>query len=190
MTARSGDWYIEQGRIDLTTCPYSKWAGREGFCKWCDKKLPRNWRTVWCGKDCEKGFNLQHEFASTRVIVRDASRGECQCKPAVFEKRLLDAETGILVSGEPMVAHTVCQECQKCAEQLGNPLEVNHIIPRIGNKDPYSCLHHTDNLEVLCHFHHRRATEEQMIQYPEMRSQEPKQKPVKSSYKVRARMAH
>lgn len=190
MSARPGQWYVDQGHIDLSNCPYSRWGGREGFCRWCDKKLPRNWRTVWCSRDCEKGFDLQHEFASTRVIVRDAARSECRCKPESFERRLPDPETGILVTGEPMAQHPVCQECQKCADELGKPLEVNHIVPRIGNTDPYSCLHHVDNLEVLCRWHHNRATEEQMLQYPQMRTPEPKPRPVKSSYKVRARMAH
>ena len=186
MVARRGEWYIEQGHIDLTTCPYSRWNGNENHCRWCDKKLPRGWRTYWCCIDCEKGFYMQHEFSSTRVIVRDASRGGCECPDSAFERSSKDPDTGETLHAADYAAHTVCTDCNRCAEAMGRPLEVNHIIPRIGNKDPYSCLHHTDNLEVLCHFHHRMATEAQLEMYPQMRQKPKKESTVKSSYKVRA----
>jgi hypothetical protein len=40
-------------------------------------------------------------------------------------------------------------------------LEVNHITPRNGGGYQLGCHHHQDNLEVLCHDHHREVTAEQ-----------------------------
>ena len=50
-------------------------------------------------------------------------------------------------------------QCVRCAAVGG--LEVNHILPRVGNEDTLSCLHHLDNLETLCHLHHVEVTNDQ-----------------------------
>ena len=37
-------------------------------------------------------------------------------------------------------------------------LEVNHIVPRLGEGYGVGCWHHQDNLELLCHAHHVEVT--------------------------------
>jgi 5-methylcytosine-specific restriction endonuclease McrA len=42
-------------------------------------------------------------------------------------------------------------------------VQVNHIVPALGNHAALSCLHHQDNLEVLCTPCHLRVTAEQRL---------------------------
>lgn len=50
-------------------------------------------------------------------------------------------------------------KCVKCGST--EKLEVNHINPRNGAGYGFSCGHHLDNLEVLCHTCHVKVTNEQ-----------------------------
>jgi predicted HNH restriction endonuclease len=40
-------------------------------------------------------------------------------------------------------------------------LEVNHIVPVVGDRSSYSCNHHQDNLQVVCVDCHRLITNQQ-----------------------------
>lgn len=46
--------------------------------------------------------------------------------------------------------------CIKCGSK--DRLEVNHIIPCLGNHSKQGCWHHLSNLELLCHECHSIAT--------------------------------
>ena len=49
--------------------------------------------------------------------------------------------------------------CQTCGSN--ERLEVNHIQPALGRHGEISCIHHQDNLIVLCHECHVKVTAEQ-----------------------------
>lgn len=53
-----------------------------------------------------------------------------------------------------------CVQCGKHKNEVS--IEVNHIVPLVGKGYAPSCMHHQDNLEVLCHEDHLAVTKQQM----------------------------
>lgn len=57
--------------------------------------------------------------------------------------------------------------CRHCGTGRENPtanLEVNHVVPRLGQGYGWGCWHHLDNLESLCRACHRKVTNAQRAQ--------------------------
>ncbi len=53
------------------------------------------------------------------------------------------------------------RRCDVCG--TSERLEVNHRDPRVGKGYGYSCAHHGENLQVLCHAHHVEVTNTQRL---------------------------
>jgi len=140
--------------VDPKLCPLSKWEGDESRCRWCNLVLgPR--RRVWHDGSCMKLFREQHRYTQARRWCLRAAKGTCLCARPKGSHR-----------------HPVCAHCGLCEQVLieqGLRLECNHIIPRLGDKSSFSCLHHHDNLQMLCTPCHLIETNLQRLMYPEMR---------------------
>jgi 5-methylcytosine-specific restriction endonuclease McrA len=140
--------------VDPKLCTLSAWQGDEDRCRWCNELLgPR--RRVWHDGACMKIFREQHRYTQARRWCHRTSKGVCPCARPKGAHR-----------------HSVCAHCGLCEPVLierGLALECNHIIPRLGDKSSFSCLHHHENLEMLCSDCHKAETNLQKLLYPEMR---------------------
>lgn len=139
--------------VDPIACSLSAWAGDLDRCRWCNETLgPR--RRVWHDGSCMKMFREQHRYTQARRWCLRKAKGKCLCLRPKGSHR-----------------HAVCAHCGTCETVLleqGLKLECNHIKPRLGDKSSFSCLHHHDNLEMLCSPCHLAETNLQRLLYPEM----------------------
>lgn len=139
--------------VDPQQCVLSLWQGDESRCRWCNEPLgPR--RRVWHDGSCMKIFREHHRYTQARRWCLRTSKGTCSCVRPKGSHR-----------------HAVCAHCGTCEAVLveqGLRLECNHKVPRLGDKSSFSCLHHHDNLEMLCNPCHLAETNLQRILYPEM----------------------
>ena len=54
-------------------------------------------------------------------------------------------------------------KCVQCGQPGPNHrVEVNHIVPRVGQGYLVGCWNHVDGLETLCHTHHAEVTKAQI----------------------------
>jgi len=140
--------------VDPEQCTLSLWDGDPERCRWCNVILGPK-RRVWHDGSCMNIFREQHRYTQARRLCVRKSKGWCPCDRPKGSHR-----------------HPVCAHCGLCEPVLllsGLRLECNHIIPRLGNKSSFSCLHHSDNLQMLCTPCHQAETNLQAIMYPEMR---------------------
>lgn len=116
--------------VSPMNCSLSVWSGVLRKCRVCDIKLPSG-KSKYCDYDCEEYWKSQHRYKLARAIAITLSHLYCGCK----------------------TTHPVCQMCMRCQpefEILGRSLTVDHISPRRGRTASFSCMHHIDNLQVLC----------------------------------------
>ncbi len=140
--------------VDPQQCTLSLWEGDPDHCRWCNLVLgPR--RRVWHDGSCMKIFREQHRYTQARRWCKRTAKGWCPCIRPKGSQR------------HPVCAH--CGICEPVLIEQGLALECNHIVPRLGDKSSFSCLHHHDNLQMLCTPCHREETNLQAILYPEMR---------------------
>lgn len=108
---------------------------KAGECSWCHGPLQGKQRQ-WCSKACSAEFVRNHSWSSARNWALKLSNNACI---ACGEKGGYRYDT----------------------KWGRSTLEVNHIVPVVGDRSSYSCNHHQANLEVLCFECHRRVTREQ-----------------------------
>lgn len=153
--------------IDLMQCELSEWHGDKRRCNFCDTPLSGR-RRSWCSRECYQEFTRTHHYGTSRTRCLIAARAKCGCPEVAFIARVIDKETGGY-KHRRRTKHSVCAKCRKCSVEVG-PLECDHITPRLGNKDSYSCLHHPTNLRMLCHSCHAEVTQLQRALWPKRRS--------------------
>jgi 5-methylcytosine-specific restriction endonuclease McrA len=104
-------------------------------CRQCGKSIAD--RRAYCSVDCSDVFQQNHFWDTARwEAIRRA------CPPgwtSVYQEGAL---------------------CKRCGEKAWPP-EVNHIVPVNGLSRIFGCCNHQENLEVLCHECHLKATAEQ-----------------------------
>ena len=137
-------------------CRTPDWKPYSGKCGYCGKDL------INTGYACrkEKGqpleeqhlhlYNINHYWGEARSAV--LRRDDYKCV------KCGDAEQYRCPECDGMLRDKWCRDCHL---SVGGPLEVDHIIPRDGDKDDNSCLHHLENLRTLCHTCHVDVTAEQ-----------------------------
>ncbi len=91
----------------------------------------------WCSKSCADWWRNNHWFSAAKMIAKRRAA----IGPYRWE----------------------CAMCEKAVAEV----EVDHILPANGTHSLPTCLHHTDNLRVLCVPCHRHRTE---IQWKQMRA--------------------
>jgi hypothetical protein len=149
--------------VDLRKCGLSSWTGSASRCHWCNAQLTGRQRS-WCSPKCYRVFTANHRYSSARSLCRRSARSKCGCPPESFIVRS-HSRAGTLVTRRAP-AHATCVVCGKCEVELGSQLECNHIVPRLGVRASYSCMHHQDNLEMVCHSDHAVKTAEQRKLWP------------------------
>lgn len=132
-------------RFNIQQCPQSTWRGEDGRCHWCDNPLSGR-RRVWCSEKCSAAFLHEHRYSDARAQCRRRARANCSCSNVSSRAK-----------------HQICALCGCCEREVGL-LECNHRVPRRGDRSIISCLHHSTNLEMLCHKCHLGVTKYQMEQ--------------------------
>ena len=139
-------------------CRTPRWKPYCGECGFCGKPLVNTGYACRASKDVQPThlaeYNKNHYWGQAR-----------------FEALQRDDYKCVKCSWPEVIDHSICLEgktpkhnrndtwCYKCRRTTSSgPLEVNHIIPRNGNKEDNSCFHHLDNLETLCHACHVKVT--------------------------------
>lgn len=121
-------------------CPAMLWlSGRRG-CDGCGKPLSKRAHR-WCVGNCADLYWQNHRY----TLARQA----CLARSVARFKRL---------SARRLVP--THWRCAKCGAHTKHP-EVNHIQPALGRHSAESCIHHQENLEVLCHDCHVGETRRQ-----------------------------
>jgi 5-methylcytosine-specific restriction endonuclease McrA len=135
--------------------------GGEG-CLRCGAPLPRR-RRKWCSNECMNWWHENHRFMVAREFA--LRRAEVFAIPRCREDhgryktaRLHKHSLGF-----------ACSQCgailparQRKARRAGLPyVQVNHIVPALGLHGALDCVHHQENLEVLCTPCHRAVTRAQ-----------------------------
>ncbi len=129
--------------VNPLNCSLSSWDGNENNCRYCNSELEVNKRR-WCSGECLNTWRLHHRYFLSRQRAIKLARRKCSCLRASNEPR-----------------HIHCADCGLCESIIilkGNIITCDHIIPRNGNKSKFSCLHHVDNLQILCSSCHQKKT--------------------------------
>lgn len=131
--------------VNPLKCVLSSWSGNDDECRWCSSVLELNQKR-WCSGECLNTWRLHHRYFFARQLAIRKSRRKCDC---------------IRADGE--VRHSTCAHCGSCEAVVhlrGGIITCDHIIPRRGNKSRFSCMHHPDNLQILCSFCHQKKSEQ------------------------------
>jgi HNH endonuclease len=125
----------------------------EGACAWCGSALPPRRRT-WCSDRCGDRFWANHWFSVGRRTVKRRDKYRCRQCGAAPPKR--PVKTAFKTQASYLRAMRTWRAEKKTAR-----LEVNHIVPCVGQHGVLSCAHHLNNLETLCPACHRALTSAQ-----------------------------
>lgn len=120
--------------------------GPQAGCRLCGT-VPRSPKIYYCSDPCRVEFERNHFWTSARAAALE--RAKVYRIPPKLTQR-----------GEVAVTQRWDMLCARCGEEPYDP-EVNHIVPLNGRREFFSCSHHLDNLEVLCHDCHLVVTREQ-----------------------------
>lgn len=125
---------ISEYTIIYTDCVGMSGGKRKKTCMRCSSALPPR-RIKWCSNKCSNWWFDNHWYFKARRKV-------------VLKARVLDKRK---------VLGYTCAICNTLVQII----EVDHIIRAMGTHNILSCLHHQDNLRVLCIPCHRIITKEQ-----------------------------
>lgn len=133
-------------------CPLA--AGeRKGCCTWCGASLTGR-RRRWCSDECAvDGYLGNHRFAQARwTAIRRAMVYRIIPDP-------IDPDAGMILDPRRKYGRIICAHC---GEEFGDGgVQVDHIEAANGAHAKLSCIHHQDNLRVLCEPCHKRRTAQQ-----------------------------
>lgn len=140
--------------VNILRCSLSPWRGDGELCRWCNTNAPRGGRN-FCSRACAGEYYDNHVYGRGKQIVYEMAKGPCDCPDAMSPQGayidLSDMRVKYLRFKKP---HVICNGCGECEEQIvarGDKLSINHIDPRNGIPGiEINCIHHMDNLEVLC----------------------------------------
>lgn len=131
-------------------CVLSSWSGIDDECRWCSAKLAPEQKR-WCSGSCLETWRLHHRYFLARQLAVKKSRRKCNC-----------------IRQEGDLRHSHCARCEACEAVVhlrGGIMTCDHILPRRGNKSRFSCLHHQENLQMLCSFCHAEKSMEDELLY-------------------------
>lgn len=157
--------------MNLLACTASLWRGDGELCRWCNAEPAR--QRGFCSRECRSEMLANHVYNRAKAAVREASRGPCRHSSikTTAQGAYFDPLSSRVVLMRYPTPHARCRHCDRCEEELvsrGLELTCNHIRPRFGiSTADNHCIHHQDNLEMLCSPEHGRLT---MIQNRLMRS--------------------
>ena len=128
-------------------------------CLRCGNPLPPRHRK-WCSRACMDWWHSNHRFM--------VARGAALKRAEVFEIPRCRDTHGRYKTNR-LHQHSLGFACSNCGglfparqrnARRSNTVsgQVNHIVPALGVHAALSCLHHQENLEVLCTPCHRTVT--------------------------------
>jgi len=142
--------------VNVLHCTLSAWRGDGELCRWCNVNPPRGGER-FCSLLCVADYADNHVYVRGRQKVFQASQGPCDCVSMSPQGAYLDENLRIQYLISPL-PHMICAACGECEEQVarrGDRLTCNHITPRNGiPMSERDCIHHVDNLEVMCWHDH------------------------------------
>lgn len=111
----------------ILECSLARWGGDPKRCRWCDAEF-KGRRFRWCSDACADTANREHHFnAGSHYAKRMRPACErCGAKPGTV--RLADGTWSRRID-----------------------LEAHHVEHALGRHRECSCIHHSSNLEVVCH---------------------------------------
>lgn len=132
--------------------------GKKGVCDGCAAPLTGKARR-WCKGDCDYLYWSNHRW--------NIAREKALSRSTIFESRSLENVRIVYAKRRGRTKLTLKSRtyikgyrCMRCGCTTHAP-EVNHIIPAMGAHSLESCVHHQENLEVLCRECHLATTAQQ-----------------------------
>ena len=132
-------------------CDAIAWAARHGGCDGCGTPLVGR-QQRWCANGCDQLYWQNHRWNQARACALSRARVYGWRRRWVGP---LNSDGGVRLAWTHL-GH----RCAHCGTTTTAP-EVNHISPALGRHGQESCIHHQDNLEVLCHDCHLDVTRAQ-----------------------------
>lgn len=130
-------------------CPQMNQSGKG--CLRCGIAIPPG-RRKWCSPECMNWWHGNHRYLVARGLALQRAEvfafPRCRDDHGRYKTRRLHQ-------------HSLGYACSRCggiyparqsrARRGGVPcVQVNHIVPAMGLHAAIDCVHHQDNLEVLC----------------------------------------
>lgn len=133
-----------------------------GGCFRCGKALPPR-RRIWCSTACMDWWHSNHRYTVARRLA--LARSEVFAIPRCREIHGRSTKSRLH-------RHSLGYACAHCGglfparqsrarKEQGPAVQVNHIIQALGLHGSLDCVHHQENLEVLCEPCHRLVTNAQ-----------------------------
>lgn len=114
--------------------------GGEG-CGRCGQPLPRK-RRKWCSDACADWWHSNHRYMIARVAALS--------RAAIFAIPRCRDDHGYYKRPR-LHSHPLGYACVGCGGVFKKSrVQVNHVSPALGRHRELHCIHHLDNLEVLC----------------------------------------
>ena len=153
----------------LIDCPMTPWTGDTTTCRWCDSPLSPD-QPFWCSQTCGRQWRINHRWRSGREVVIKRDEGRCtrcgyhsddafQEAKDFFHLMSLTIPARIppfsLHARIRKVATTWFMEdpwrlCLPIVRKGIRRMEVHHIDPALGRYREDHCIHHLDDLTLLC----------------------------------------
>lgn len=126
-------------------------------CRNCGASLEGHGpRGAYCTRECRQEFEVDHFWDTARPAALERAS---IYRIRSFEELIRHRDGTV----EPRLhAYRLAYICARCGAEIHMP-EVNHIVPVNGRRTWFSCSHHLDNLEVLCHGCHLATTADQRL---------------------------
>lgn len=124
-----------------------------GQCRACGADLTKAQRS-WCGAPCKLMYESNHYWNAARHAAVKRDLGCVRCGWTADHSLEEITTCGQYVMWTRSMLTTNAPD---------NWLEVNHIVPRLGEGYPTGCIHHLAALETLCHKCHVKVTRHQRL---------------------------
>lgn len=167
----NGRLYIDPIGV-IRDCPLSAWKGEDGRCRWCDEELTGR-KTAWCSQACSDQADEQHSWTRVRIAAIRRDHATClRCGNrgwSATDQRWLTHIATMPKSHLDRYARAGLDREREYYLRLRRTaikLEVNHVRPmRVSgsNRPWFSCSHHLEGLETLCHYCHVIETRLQIV---------------------------
>ena len=135
--------------MNFTDCPEMNQNPQPGYCGRCGAALSGR-RTKWCSDECSDWFWRNHRFTNARF--------EALATASVYRLATADATWCRYCPSGPH-GHLAGHVCALCEALKG--AEVDQVERARGRHGELSCIHHQENLRVLCRDCHKAVTAQQ-----------------------------
>lgn len=144
------------------SCTALPYVDAPGVCNRCGKALVGR-QTQWCSTECNNSLARDHNWNVARRAARQRDGQRCvRCGESPKVRRraeYLDPTQHYGARRLEMIGIEIVEPVRDrhgfaelvSVYEYREHLEVNHIVPRVGQGYGFGCHNHLDNLETLCH---------------------------------------